>query len=508
MNKHLNDDKRKEKLKHAHAKFDHWDESRHEVELNYGAANVLALGLTMTQDDDELEIMCSCLEMVFRASQNGVQAAYLKTGPSVVPWLLQLLKQAEKGTLKHTESLTMNITKIFYYWSRVPEIKMLVMRHEGVVEMLKRVTTLNVHESKIDRMRTITNLANSDENKIFFIEHMLDIVLKIAVIDESDETRKCASTTLMDLTSCSDNQVKMANDDLVMGTLVKLAVSEKNPDTREAAIAGLQNLAFCQSNRARLVTYSNGVVLDAMKKVLSSDLNEKARMRAAGTLTNMSCDETAKYMGNHKGLLETLAIVSKKDDNADVQSRAAMALTKIAWSIESDTSCYKTLMDALIVASLSNSKNPVSQVLRAQARCVKNRYSMARHPGILDTLSDICLDSNYALSDKENAVRALMHLSNEESNRKIMCKKTVLNALVACAGEGGGEWRKISESAIVGIERMATELCNREIMGRHPGLLCVVAKVTEREQKEIDAGIESSHERLAKQLLLTLLVAL
>jgi len=34
-------------------------------------------------------------------------------------------------------------------------------------------------------------------------------------------------------------------------------------------------------------------------------------------------------MGVHKGLLVTLAIVSTKDDNQEVQKRAAMALTKL-----------------------------------------------------------------------------------------------------------------------------------------------------------------------------------
>merc|ERR1712232_186548 len=117
-------------------------------------------------------------------------------------------------------------------------------------------------------------------------------------------------------------------------------------------------------------------------------------------------------------------------------------------------------MDALVVASLSNANNPVSQVLRVKARCKKNRYSMARHPGILDTLSDICVDSNYEIPDRENAMRALMHLTNEESNRKIMCKKSVLNALVTGAGLEGGKWLEISESAIVSLERLATEHSN------------------------------------------------
>jgi hypothetical protein len=60
----------------------------------------------------------------------------------------------------------------------------------------------------------------------------------------------------------------------------------------------------------------------------------------------------------------------------------------------------------------------------------------------------------------------------------------------------------------VTLERLATEPTNRPILARHSGMLIAVAKVTEREQKEEDEGKESSHERLAKPLLMSLLLAL
>jgi hypothetical protein len=300
----------------------------------------------------------------------------------------------------------------------------------------------------------------------------------------------------------------MANSDRVLGALFKLAVTEPIAETREAAISGLQNLAYCQVNRVRLVTYSDGVVLDALRKTISTDLNERARRRAAGALTNMACDETAEFMGNHKGLLETLAVVSTKDENSDVQSRAAMALSKIACGINSNMSCYRTLLDALVVASLSHASNSVTQVLRIKAREPENRQSMVRHPGILDTLSDISISPDYPVKDRENSMRALMHLTNEDANHKIMCQKTVLNALVLGASMEGPKWNDLGESAVVALERLATDHSNRPIMGRHPGLLAAVAKVTEREQKLEDAGVQATHERLAKPLLMSLLLAL
>ena len=47
LNKSLGSDKRISVITHACAEFDHWDEQKHNMELQYGAANVLTLILSM-----------------------------------------------------------------------------------------------------------------------------------------------------------------------------------------------------------------------------------------------------------------------------------------------------------------------------------------------------------------------------------------------------------------------------------------------------------------------------
>jgi uncharacterized protein (UPF0147 family) len=254
--------------------------------------------------------------------------------------------------------------------------------------------------------------------------------------------------------------------------------------------------------------------LEALKKNISSDKNDKSRRRAAGALTNLANEDTAEILGNYKGLLQTLALVSSKDTNGDVQERAVMALTKVAASITLNMACYQVLLDALVVASLSSYPNSISAVLRVKARVVENRQSMARHPGVLDTLADISQSEQFPISDRENAMKAIKHLTNENENCKIMCHKTILDALVAgVTMEGKG--RDIAESAIVSLERLATDVSNREKMARHDGLLTAVAKMTEREAK-LERGIKLdptkedpvSRKLLAKSLLMSLLVAM
>jgi hypothetical protein len=133
---------------------------------------------------------------------------------------------------------------------------------------------------------------------------------------------------------------------------------------------------------------------------------------------------------------------------------------------------------------------------------------MARHPGILDTLADICISPGAKLKDKDNAMRAIMHLSNENSNRKLMCNKTILEALVKGASAEGKDVEEIRDSAIRALERLATEFSNRPYMARHEGLLVAIARATEREAKIEESGTKVEHALLAKPLLMSLLVAM
>jgi hypothetical protein len=161
-----------------------------------------------------------------------------------------------------------------------------------------------------------------------------------------------------------------------------------------------------------------------------------------------------------------------------------------------------------VVASLSPAANSVSAVLRVKARDPENRESMARHPGILDTLADICINDRSDLKDRDNAMRAIMHLTNESTNRTAMCNKTILDALVKGASLEDHKLEDIRDSAVRAIERLATEFSNRPAMARHRGLLVAVAKATEREAQLEEEGAKSEHAFLAKPLLMSLLVAM
>jgi len=636
-------------LTNACAEFDHLDDSRHNMELQQGAAvvlcKVLALILNSAEDidgkddygigrdydfnpttsdvnasdndnenksnnassvksnsitstnassseekdvyDDALRMIATALEMVFRGQSVYVQSSYDKcggnalyeeaiSGPSptgLLPLLLRLLDRAEglhngyRMKPHNAEVALVNSTKVLLYLSRVPELRVHLARQPNLLDALSRVANKEIlnngaiesnsnslsAEARVARVRIITNLVNQEENKPLLLAHrsskgidendkagtaeggVLDALLRVAHTDPNDRAREYAGAALMDMASASSNQIPMTKNEQLLGTLVKMIFIEKSPATRESAITALQNLAFTKENRIRLVSFKNGVILEALIRALSNsrkEFNEKSRRRSAGALTNLACDESAGLMGRHKGLLQTLAIVSTKDESPEVQTRSAMALTKLAASItvrmnipksldsesqEDDNEAklsptiHSNLLDALVVASLSSVSNSVSAVLRVKARDPENRFVMANHPGILDTLVDMCLYDNAGrgngnedgddaktsytidgMKDRDNATRALMHLTNESRNRSIMCTSTVLKALVRGASISDEEIRNnskhkqlqdIRDSAIRAIERLATEFSNRHKMAHHDGMIVAIACATEREAK-------------------------
>ena len=535
LNKAIGPETRRSAIDRACMEFDHTNELQHNAELYLGAANILCLVLSMSDQEDEIRYICSALEMVYRAEREAVIISYQDVGAALVPLLLRLLERCEKVERRKvvgvsSEATIANISRILLHMTRISDLRILLVGHAGMLAALERVATLPLSmENRILRMRLLANLANAEGNKVTIFDRptLMEATMKVATLDKAESAREYAAAVLMDLSSCSSNQVVMARTDKVLATLVKLAVVEDRVETREYAVSGLQNLAFEKRNRMQLVSYGSGVVIEALKKCTSSDTNDKTRRRSAGALTNLACDETAEKMANHPGLFQTLAQASVSDKNEDVQQRATLALTKLANSITVKMSCWDTHLDALITASRCTvADGIVSAMFRVKTRAEGNRSSMANHPRLLETLAQLCLrtttasgtdnvvhenDKN-AYKDCENATKAIAHLANDPLNHKLICNKHILAALVHGANLGGKAGMVTRDTSILAMERLAMELSNRPMMARFPGMLVSIAKATEREMNEELNGIPTSsvtgQPRLAKPLLMSLLVAM
>lgn len=191
-----------------------------------------------------------------------------------------------------------------------------------------------------------------------------------------------------------------------------------------------------------------------------------------------------------------------------MRNRAALALTKIGSNITHKMSCHTTLLDALVLSASGPNVSSVVLLLRSKAKNPENRVDMANHSGILETLARIATDEKCSPQDTLNAMKAIMHLTNDDKNKRKMCSRLIFEATVYCASLTGIEYEKARDSAIIAMERLGTVASNRKSMALCPGLLVAVAKATERESTHEQKGVEPEQEHLAKPLLMSLLLAL
>ena len=254
-------ERRIEAVTNACEVLDHGDSDRHDIELAYGAAAALSKLLAVCCNDDEIRMILAATEMVFRGSPKAVTQAFSKCGTVLLSNLLKHLDRFETRSLKHAGVSILNISKVLHSCSRSSELRATLLRQNGMLAALSRVSTRVLSpESRLMRIRIIANVSNCEENKILLFEQpeMLESILRIGHFDNSDLARQYAGITLMEFSSAPANQVALARNDTVLGTLVKMILVEKSSMTRESAITALQNLAFTKENRSKTGTIQKG----------------------------------------------------------------------------------------------------------------------------------------------------------------------------------------------------------------------------------------------------------
>ena len=487
--------------------------------------------------------------------------------------------------LLHTECVHC-IGRILISMSRSSDFRIIFHQHHDLVKGLTRISSVKTKEAvtmttnsecRLCRLHVLANLAKNSNNEhrelLYRFDGFLDSLLRYGNFDPISAIRQAAAWCILELTNAASNCTAMAQNTKVLGTLVKMILVDDsaNPllasstfaSTRESALTALQNISFDRSNRPHVIQFKNGIVLEALKETLTSDIDDKARRRAAGTIVNLVCEDTSEFIASYKGLPDTLALVATQDNNTDVQTRAALSLTKLAVHV-SDlqkhptelSPTYLKVLDALVVTSLSKLHSTrVTAAIRSLVRMhPDHRPLLARHEGIVDTLIDViklslvAVDENITDDDNDatnepndtlkiteriNAIHAVAHLANsDDGTRKHLCgRPTLLMAMVHAT-----KAPDCQELAIVVLERLATVPSNRYTLSRCDGLIVAVAEAVEREarregqqrhrvttdqrhrsEKRCDdedicsddgKSIPHGHGYLAKALLMSILVAM
>jgi hypothetical protein len=407
-------------------------------------------------------------------------------------------------------------------------------------------TTINgvvgtpIRESAITALQ---NLAFTKENRIRLVLFKNGIVLEallnvlngsssssstnndpsssVVVGSNDNKSRRRAAGALTNL-ACDETAEIMGRHSKLLQTLAIVSTKDPSPEVQIRSAMALTKLAASLTIRMDYADNDNDVQQQQENNQDTTTVLSHHHHRDGSSSTYSSSSSRSSSVSVPSALKQQQQQQGGNDDT-----------TANGGTTGCTSSLYSTLLDALVVASLSPVSNSVSAVLRVKARDPENRFIMAHHPGILDTLADMCLNLNNTnsnlinkvhnnnngngnnnnndnvtnvIKDRDNATRALMHLTNESKNRTTMCTSTVLDALVKGASITDDEIDMITSppsttnsnnensatrqaledvrgSAVRALERLATEFPNRNKMAHHNGLLVAIAQATERESK-------------------------
>lgn len=459
--------------------FDHRDRLTHDNELREGAANVLyqklafALSISCHSYDDkedamqrlrrggdavdnEIALICSCLEMVHRASPDAIAATWYDIGEDILPILVRVMEKpflqlSVSGKPSRDLKLAVQkVTKLLAMYSLVPDAKYPMVVCPGLLSVLvKVIDTRNLNRvrphgpamgyngvrgasagaglvmteaARFNTIATLTNLAAAEENRIAMLttRGLADNIARIVQNERSDVARQCAALALMNLSNGDRNHVPEMASELLLETLVTL-IHDDLPETRRNAAVALFNVACADENTLRVASYKDGVILGALLEIITNDDADDSRTEAAETLFNMSCsdaEETTDRIANHSGLLDNLAgVLQSPRASIDVKLYCAATLRRMAEVIRSPMSSQGALLSALVKGASWTGTSDIAEALDVHATHDENRLAMAGHHGILNALSGLAqlnADGTEAEQIREAAIRAIEKLARDD----------------------------------------------------------------------------------------------
>lgn len=466
--------------------FDHRDRLTHDNELREGAANILyqklafALSLSCHSYDDkedtlqrlrrggsdaadhEIGLICSCLEMVHRASPDAIAATWYDIGEDILPILVRVMERpffqlTSSGKPNRDLKLAVQkVTKLLAMYSLVPEAKYPMVVCPGLLPVLvKVIDTRNLNRvrphgpamgyngvrgagagtglvmteaARFNTIATLTNLAAAEENRITMLTTpgLVDNIARVVQNERSDVARQCSALALMNLSNGDKNHVPEMASELLLETLVTL-INDDLPETRRNAAVALFNVACADENTLRVARYKDGVILGALLEIITNEDSDDSRAEAAETLFNMSCsdaEETTDRMANHPALLENLAgVLHSPRASIDVKLYCSATLRRMAEIIRAPMISQGALLSALVKAATWTRTSDIADALDAHADYEKNRRPMAEHHGLLNTLSSLAqLATGGAETEqiREAAIRTIEKLARDEVARPLL----------------------------------------------------------------------------------------
>jgi len=282
--------------------------------------------------------------------------------------------------------------------------------------------------SRYNTIATLTNLAAAESNRMLMIGEpgLVEGIALVVHNERSDVARRCSALAIMNLSNGNREHVpELAGNELLLETLV-LLLQDDEPETKRNAAVALFNVACADQNTVKLARYKDGVILEALVRLVSNDdasfgACDDTRTNAAEALFNMSCsaiEETTDRMANHSGLLESIAFTLRSTTaNLDVKMYAAATLRRLSEIIHATKNCHAALLSALVKASSWSRTSCIAEAFLSQSKVEQNRRILVEHHGFLHAISKLSLTVGGAESDRVRsaAISTIVNLSKDPS---------------------------------------------------------------------------------------------
>lgn len=430
MNMAVSESQRKVVLQLAVKKFNHRDKRQHNTELEMGAAHALyqklVLALSMyerkayTKILDEMKLICSALEMVYRCSSASRETSFRKIGIELVQLLLRVIQTTEASKYVNSHDIISDVLSVFQYFSRVQSISIPLMNIKGVLNALALVVSSNhmPNSTRATAMSTLADLACAESNgaRMARVPGLFDSVMEVAHLDASVETREAAARAIQNILFSMQQMNAMNDIEKVIHALTRL-LKDTNDKTRKYASGAMQNITTWGNCQTPLVEYKNGIVLDTLIAVIAnnnkySDSSE-TRIRCLGALVNLTSNATASTLCTHPNLLNTLTTVAIRSSSAAVQKHAADALCWLAEDMKYSRPGRDELLSCIVNVAQEGNSNGVARAIYEFTSVPSNRDWVAKHPGLLDLLEHMAKKSNKDSDSiaKDCSVQALSNLA-------------------------------------------------------------------------------------------------
>ena len=414
------------------AHLDHFDTSRHDVEITDHEVDHVLLSVlesiskqrdtveietVMSEREDEIRMLCSALEMVLRASPEAVYTSYKAVGKRMLPQLLILLKKFRPQSLTNNNgcsSCSSENTNVSTLTSSIhgclPFVQPLSMSRSN---SMNSIASTNIPPSAFSVLKT-PDIITFNIYKILLYFSRVTYVRKEVLGQVED--------LLGSLVYGLDEEVPLSMLALQSNEQYSTVANQLAREMRSVQLRSLANLSHDKENKVSMMKYPT--LISAL--IRSATRSEKEKEYVGIILMNLSAERLNQVdiVSGYNGELVNTLVKLTRANSSETVDYATMAIENLAFlkvnRIRLITHRDGNVLDALLDL-IQDRTNVRSRTERVQRRatgalmnlaCTETAQMMASHKSLLSVLS-ITASSDASSEVTSRSSSALLKIANE-----------------------------------------------------------------------------------------------